>query len=43
MSFTQFYGLKYKKITESTMAQIDEQTYRLFANTVDDTVTIKKK
>lgn len=42
MSFAQFYGLKYKKITQSTMTQIDEEAYRPFANAVDETTTMEE-
>ncbi|KAK0761991.1 hypothetical protein N5P37_004791 [Trichoderma harzianum] len=42
MSFAQFYGLKYNKTTQSTMAQIDEEAYRPFANAVDETTTMEE-
>ncbi|OPB40764.1 hypothetical protein A0O28_0008450 [Trichoderma guizhouense] len=42
MSFAQFYGLKYQKITQSTMTQIDEEAYRPFANAVDETTTMEE-
>ncbi|KKO98927.1 hypothetical protein THAR02_08965 [Trichoderma harzianum] len=42
MSFAQFYGLKYKKITQSTMTQIDEEAYRPFANAVDETTVMEE-
>lgn len=36
MSFTQLYGLAYKRAAESTVTAIDAEEYRPFSNSLDD-------